>query len=134
MSNRKNRKRAVVAGAAAFVAFGAVVASAASLGGIKTGTLGADTVAIGSCDSDGVSVAYKTGYDVKAGNYQVVAVGVNDINPTCDGKSLRLTLTGEDGARLADGNATVSGGSATVSFTDSVAAKQVQGVAVIISD
>lgn len=133
MSNRKNRKRAVVAGAAAFVAFGAVVASAATLGTITTGTLGASTAAIGSCDDNGVSVDYTTGYDAASGAYQVSGVTVTSISPSCNGKSLALTLSDAKGTALADGKATVASNQGVVKLSKPVSASAIEGVAIVIS-
>src|SRR5207342_968809 len=78
-TDRKRRRRiaaAIIAGAATL---GVVGASAASLGGITSNSLGADTAVVGSCDLDGVTLAYTNSYDATLGRYQTTAVNVTGI-------------------------------------------------------
>jgi hypothetical protein len=133
MSTNKNRKRLVVAGAAAFVAFGAVVASAAGLGGITSGSVGADTTVVASCDTDGVAVAYTTTYDATSRAYQVTGVTVSGVADGCSTQNLAVTLSNNAGTALANGSATVAGNSVTVALSNSVDAKALRRVAVVIA-
>ena len=131
----KRRKRigaALLAGAAAL---GVVGASAASLGGITSNSLGADTAVVGSCDTDGVTLAYTNGYDAALGRYQTTSVGVTGIAVACAGKSLLLTLKDATGVSLGTGTvASISGTSATVAMGGSGAnANLVVGAAAVIS-
>lgn len=129
------RKRVGFAIAAGITAFGFAGASAASLGGITSPTLGADVGVIGSCDTDGVTLAYTNAYDGTLGRYQTSTVTVTGIAAACATKSLSLTLKDAAGASLGSGSvASISGTSATVTLTTPGAnANAVTGAAVVIS-
>jgi hypothetical protein len=134
-TERKRRKRigaALVAGAATL---GVVGASAASLGGITSNSLGADTAVVGSCDSDGVTLSYTNSYDATLGRYQTTSIGVSGIAAACAGKSLSLTLKDSSGAALGSGTvASIGGTTATVTLAGSGAnANAVVGAAAVIS-
>ncbi len=91
-TDRKRRRRIVAAIIAGAATLGVVGASAASLGGITSNSLGADTAVVGSCDTDGVTLAYTNAYDATLGRYQTTSVNVTGINAACAGKTLSLTL------------------------------------------
>lgn len=124
-------KRYALAGLAGVVAFSAVAASAATLGGLDGKQLGADSAVVGSCDTDGVDLAYTTSYSATAGEYQVSGVTVTGIAAACSGQSLSVTLS-DGSASLGSGTATVSGTSQSFSLTP-VAADAVTDAAVVIS-
>ena len=67
--------------------FSAVYGMAAGLGGITSSSLGADDVAVASCDSDGVSSGYTTAWDATDERYEVTAVTVSGVSNTCDGQN-----------------------------------------------
>lgn len=117
--------------------FGAVFASAATLGGINTGNLGADDAAIVSCDTDGVVANYTTAYNTTgAAGYKVNTVKVTSINDACDGQSISVTLTGSGNSSLQEVTATVptgTGTEATLSFGSTTQAESVTGVHVVIN-
>ena len=123
---------AIIAGAAAI---GVVGASAASLGGITSNSLGADTAVVGSCDSDGVTLAYTNTYDATLGRYQTTSVGVSGIAAACAGKALALTLKDATGVSLGSGTvAAIVGTTATVTLGGSGAnANAVVGAAAVIT-
>jgi len=129
------RRRYVIAGLAAVAVFGSVAASAATLGGVTSGSLGADVTTVAACDTDGVTLAYTTAF--AAGGYQVTSVTVSGINAACTGQNLRLALTdtaGATGATLfSSASQAVAGTTATVTVTPTVVtAAAVKGAAVII--
>jgi hypothetical protein len=129
------RKRIAVAILAGAAALGVVGASAASLGGITSNSLGADTAVVGSCDSDGVTLAYTNAYDAALGRYQTTSVGVSGIAATCAGKSLSLTLKDATGVSLGSGTvASIAGTTATITLAGAGAnANAVVGAAAVIS-
>lgn len=129
-ARRRRIALAVIAGAGTF---GIAGTSAASLGGVTGATLGADSVVVGSCDTDGVSLAYTNAYDATSGTYRTTAVTVGAINAACNGKTLSLTVKGTAGAALASGTATVATGAATVTLATPVASNTVLGAAIVIS-
>ncbi|MBK5288286.1 MAG: hypothetical protein JJE46_07450 [Acidimicrobiia bacterium] len=75
-------------------AFGLAAASAASLGGLTSSSLGADNGAVSSCDSNGVTIAYGApAYDGTAGLYKISTVTVGGIDAACAGKTVAVTLS-----------------------------------------
>lgn len=134
-SARRRRRRMAVALTMAAGTFGVVGASAASLGGLTGATLGADTAVIGSCDTDGVTIAYTNSYDGTLGRYQTTAVTVSGIAAPCAGKAMSLTLKDAAGASVGSGTvASIVGTTGTVTLTAPGAnANAVVGAAVVIS-
>ena len=113
-------------------AFGLAAASAASLGGLTSDTLGADNAAVTSCDSDGVTLAYTNAYDATAGLYKTSSVTISGMAAACNGKSLSITLASAS-ASLGSGTAVVSGTSQTVALSTTADAKLVTQAAVVIT-
>jgi hypothetical protein len=92
-------KRLIVALLVAGGLFGTVFAVAASLGGITSSSLGADSAAVTSCDSDGVSVEWGTHVtdhgDVlhPYGGFFIHHFSVSGMAPACEGKYVLVSLT-----------------------------------------
>ena len=132
-------RRTLIATILGTLAFALVVASAASLGGIPSSSLGADDASFSSCDTNGVTTSYTTAYttDAPAG-YKVGDVTVGGIADACDGQNMSVTLTGAGNASLAEVTQAVP--SAAGVFTgvldfsgDDVPAESVTGVSVVIT-
>lgn len=85
----RKKSAAVLAGLAIA---GAVGASAASLGGLNSDELGADTGAVASCDIDGIDVAYTTEFDETEGEYLVTEIVLSDVDEACDTQDVDLTV------------------------------------------
>jgi hypothetical protein len=114
-------------------AFGLAVASAASLGGLTTNTLGAENGVVASCDTDGVTLAYTNTYDATSGLYRVSSVTVSGIaSPACTGKTLTVTLRDAGNASLGTGSAAVGGTSQAVTITPNANSNLVVGAAIVI--
>jgi hypothetical protein len=141
-------KQLVLALAAGTTAFAAVVGSAATLGGITSDDLGANTQVVASCDEDGIAVDYTTAYDATAGVYEVSKVTLTGIDAGCNGQAVRVTLGGEDGdPSLAEATGTVVVAAADplavpvvvlddtheLTITGGVDAESVENIAVVIS-
>lgn len=76
----------------------ACVASAASLGGVASARVGNAGVAVGKCDTNGVTATYTT----SGGNITAVTVaGLAD--PACEGGVFSLTVADGTGASIASG-------------------------------
>ena len=102
--------RRTIAGVVAGVTvFGAVFASAASLGGITSGQVGADDAAVTSCDTDGVTTSYATSWDAGDDRYEVTSVTVSGIANACDGRTLSVSLLDavSNGNQIGSGSVTV---------------------------
>ncbi|MCA1709435.1 MAG: hypothetical protein LC808_41605 [Actinobacteria bacterium] len=120
----------------AVLAFGAVYAMAATLGGMTSDKVGADNVAVASCDTDGVTSAYTSAWDAGDKRYEVSQVIVASVNDACDGQTLKVSLTDSAGVQLGEGSLAMPTSAAT-SFTVSVSpapsAKLTEGVHAIIA-
>lgn len=142
----KNIRRKSVAVLAGVAIVGAVGASAATLGGLNSDSLGADADVVASCDTDGVAVEYTTSYsstgspDGTAGGYIVDSMNVTGVNDACAGLAYEIVLTDVNGAELDDGDGTVAltgtvadDNSFEVQLTGEASAEAVTGVALVIS-
>ncbi len=117
--------------------FGGVFAIAATLGGITSTKVGADNVAVASCDTDGVSTAYTTAWDATDKRYEVSNVTVSNINNACDGQTIKVTLADSAGVSLGEGTATIPSDvlatSVTVATSPNTSAKLTEAVHVLIA-
>jgi hypothetical protein len=76
----------------ALIAAALVSASASTLGGLTTQTLGAETSVLAGCDTNGIDIAYETAYDETSQAYQVTAVRLLGVNTACVGQLASVTL------------------------------------------
>lgn len=76
----------------ALIAAALVSASASTLGGLDTATLGAETQVVAGCDPDGIDIAYETAYDETSQAYQVTAVRLLGVDDACIGQLASVTL------------------------------------------
>lgn len=130
--SRPPRKRALFAVVCGLATFGIVGASAASLGGITSDSLGADVGVVASCDTDGVVVDYVNSYNATSGSYETTSVNVSSIDAACNGDAIALTLKNGADVSLGNGTATVAAGAATITLGTAADAAAVAGVAVVI--
>ena len=133
MKNARKKSIAVLAGLSVA---GLVGASAASLGDIRSGDLGASTGVIGSCDTDGVDVYFGTGYAASQGIAVVNSVTISDVAPACDGQVAEVTLIDDADAPLGSATQTLNlggGDSFTVSFSPRPSAGAATDIAIAIS-
>lgn len=120
--------------AAAAIAASSTFAMAATLGGIGTTDLGADTTVVASCDSDGVAVDYTTAFDAQNGIQEVVAVNVTRIDAACDGQKIDVGLTNDAGTSSTEAvqGTLDSSGSISLAVTGGFPAEDVDTVAIVI--
>lgn len=123
-------KRIILATGAGVAAFAAVTASAATLGGLDSTTLGADASVVASCDTDGITVTYTTAWS--AGSYKVDGVVLGGVAPACATGDVKITLRGAGGSLTEVTDTKDANASQTVAVTDTVEAEDVTGVAVVI--
>ena len=125
-------RRTIAAVVAGFTVFGAVFASAASLGGITSGNVSADNTSVTSCDTDGVTTAYTTSWDGTDDRYEVTSVTVSGIANTCDGRTLSLSLTDASNNQIGTGSIAIPSDvlatSVSVSLSTAASAKDTVGV------
>jgi hypothetical protein len=148
MKMKSMRKKSVAILAGLAVA-GAVGASAASLGGLNSENLGAETGIVASCDDNGINVDYTTVFDSDVGEYLVTAINLSDVSPGCAGQTYDFTAIDGDGVIIfaaADGTLTFSGAAvdepnvddgntASISFPEGAEflAESLEGIALSIS-
>ena len=130
------RKRKIIAILVALAIFGTVYATAASIGGVSAAAMGADNVAVASCDTDGVSSGYTTAWDSTDKRYEATAVTVSGVADACDGQTLSVSLTDAAGVQLGTGSVAIPTSVATsfvVTLSTAASAKLTEGIHVLIA-
>jgi uncharacterized membrane-anchored protein len=130
------RRRTLIAMLVALAVFGSVYGMAAGLGGITSSSVGADSGAVASCDTNGVSSGYTTAWDATDERYEVTAVTVSGVSDTCDGENLSVSLTDAGGAQLGTGTVAIPSSVATsfvVTMSTAASAELTEGIHVLIS-
>ncbi|MGH3065323.1 MAG: hypothetical protein ACRDOF_03390 [Gaiellaceae bacterium] len=130
------KKRVFIAILAGLLVFAGVFAMAASLGGITSNDVGADNTAVASCDTDGVTSSYATGWDATDKRYEVTTVTIGGVNDACDGDNLSVSLTDSTGAQIGSGTLAIPTSAATshtVTLATAASAQATVGVHVLIS-
>ena len=89
----------------ALIAAALVSASAASLGGLTSENLGAESDVVAGCDDDGVDIAYVTDYDEVSQDYEVTGVRLLGLDDACIGQlaSVAIDDLRGDGTAGSDG-------------------------------
>jgi hypothetical protein len=116
--------------------FATVLGAAASLGGINGTSLGADSAGVTSCDSNGVTTTYDSGWDAADERYEVSTVTVGGVDDACDGRTLKVTVTDSTGAALTEGTLLIPSGagvSHAVTLSAGADSEAVTGVHVTIA-
>jgi hypothetical protein len=115
-------------------AFGILTASAASLGGLTSSSLGADQTVIASCDTNGIQLTYTNTYVPATNSYSTTAVTMAGVDPTCATKAFRLSLSnGTISLGETTGVVQAGGGTQPITLTAAVDAKSVTNAALVIS-
>jgi hypothetical protein len=125
-------KRKTIAIVAGLAVFAAVSASAATLGGLKTDDVGANSNAVAGQLTGGVNVSFTTAYDATLGGYKItgVTLAANGAETFPTTGAVSLTLKGAAGANLA----TITGTGATLTYSGAtVSAHDVQGVSLVVN-
>jgi hypothetical protein len=130
---RKNR--VATAALVGLLGAGLFGASAATLGGLTGGGLGADDRVVAGCDTDGITSGYTTAYNATAQTYQVTAVNFTLVNAACTGKaasvSLRNSTTNLGTTNVA--SITVTTNAFSITLAAPVTASSVNGMSLVIS-
>jgi hypothetical protein len=100
------RRRTIAGVLAGLTVFGAVFAMAASLGGIQSGSVGAEDAVVASCDTNGVVTSYTTAWATN--QYVITEVTVTGIAHTCDNEQLSVSLTNAAGAQIGSVSITIA--------------------------
>jgi hypothetical protein len=133
---KKLRKKNVVALLAGVAVAAGVTASAASLGGITTQWLGANSNVVQSPVTGGVDVTWDTAYDAKLGYYVVSGftldtVAEDETLPT--GAEVKLTLQLDEGVEEFEGTVVKEGVVDLDAELPTIAAHDVEGVSVVVT-
>lgn len=129
----KRKVGAILAGAAVFAI---VSASAATLGGLQTNALGANSNTVTSPVENGVAIAWDTSYDQSAAAYVISGVELSTIDASESipaGSEVKLTLTGADDAVLGEYVSTDGGATWASTPAATVTAHDVEGASVVIN-
>jgi len=105
----------------------AVFAMAATLGGITTEDIGADTTVVAACDNDGITLDFNVDYDAGTGDYtvgdpgtpasqtdnagmvfEVISVDVSGIDDACVGQTIDMSLSNQSGKEIETTQATIT--------------------------
>ena len=130
------KKRVFIAILAGLLVFAGVFAMAASLGGITSNDVGADNTVVASCDTNGVTTSYATGWDATDKRYEITSVTVGGVNDACDGDNLSVSLTNAAGDQIGTGTVAMGTGAPTsfaVAMSTAPSAQLTVGVHVLIS-
>lgn len=127
-------KRTLIAVVAGIAVTGGVFASAASLGGVTSTNLGSSATVVASCDTDGVGLDYSTSYDIASGTYLVNSVTVSEIDPSCKGEQIEVSLKSADGRASTTTNRTGVTGTEQVIAVDDFAGESVDSAAILIGN
>jgi hypothetical protein len=100
-------RKLAIKSVAAVTVFSAVLASAATLGGVTTDKIGAEDATIAACDSNGVTTSYTSSWDSTDKRYEIATVTVKGVADTCDGQTLKVTLADTTGVSLSEGTLTI---------------------------
>ena len=135
MASSNRRKTAALALAFVGVA-GLSIASAAQLN-LGTGSLGAGTTVVASCQTTGtIGVNFETAF--AGAEYKASTISLSSIDAKCAGLKYKVTLTDSTGATIgteATGTVPATTGTATVTLNATltgVSAKAITNVAVVI--
>ena len=107
-------------------------ASAASLGGVQSTSLGSSATVVASCDTDGVALDYSTAYNAESGTYVVNSVTVDNINDACKGQMIEVSLENDKGDTTTTTARTEVTGSRQVIEVNGFAGESVDSAAVLI--
>lgn len=129
----RNKKK-VLALVAAVGVFGTLTASAATLGGLNSVTLGADQTVVAACDTDGIALDYTSAYDDATNSYKTAAVTLAGIADACVGSDFQLTLSNGTTALVElTGEVAPTAGAQVVTLASPVNAKDITAASVVIT-
>jgi hypothetical protein len=131
----KKKTIAIVAGIAVFAA---VSASAATLGGLTTGDVGANSNTVAGQLTQGVNVSFTTAYDSTLGGYKVTGVTLtaNGTEKFPANGAIALTLKNTSGTSLTELTLTPTTAAATETIPYSgatISAYSVGGVSLVVN-
>lgn len=81
---------------------GAIIASASTLGGLMPDKMGAEGATVDACDTNGVTAVQTSAWDATDKRYEVSSITLEGVADTCDGQTVRVTLTDAHGVSLTD--------------------------------
>ena len=141
MSKSSNRRKSAAIVLAVLGVAGLSLASAATLNLSGTGTLGANTVVVASCQptqvASAITVGFATTFNLtNTTGYKVSSVVLKSVDVGCNGKAVKVTLLGVGDAFLGEvtGPAVTNVTTLSVPTTTVIAATDVVKVSVVISD
>ena len=129
-------RKTLIKALAGVTVFGAVIASAATLGWLTPDKMGAQDAIVAACDTNGVTTSQTSAWDTTDKRYEVTSVTVKGVADTCDGQTLKVTLTDGTGVSLSEGSLAVPASVAVdhaVTFTPAASTAAIDKIHVNIS-
>ena len=136
MSSHQTKNRAAVVLLAVALGLAGVRGAAAAGVNVLGQSLGAGSGGVGQCSSQGIDVNYGVGYAEKVGGFAVTSVTLTGISVECIGRHVAVAFTDSDGKSMASVSTQVTGAETSLIVPESstVAAEQLDGVSVVITD
>jgi hypothetical protein len=119
----------------ALIAAALVSASAATLGGLNSDTLGANDDVVAACDTNGIDMSYSYAYNAASQWYDVTAVNFTNVNAACDTLSASISLANGTTLLTTQNAATIAvvTGGFTITLGTAVRAELVTSASLIIT-
>lgn len=127
-------KRKVVAAVAAVAAFAAVTVSAATLGGLQTDSVGANSNVVAAPLQGGVALSWDTEYSSTQSAYTVTGINLKTLKDEefSASSDIRVTLTGAKGVVLGE-YSSADGAGTWITPKEEIPAHDVEGASVVIN-
>lgn len=135
-TKRSITRKGLAVGLAVLGVSGLSLASAASLGGLATGSLGAEASLVASCDSNGVTVDWgKPEYSASMRTYMTSQIILRGVNKDCLEKKFDITVSNGADVEVAWAKGKVlAPGAITSDLKVKVPSTELVNVAVVIYD
>lgn len=130
-------RKTLIKALAGVTVFGAVIASASTLGGLTPDKMAAEDATVAACDTNGITTSQTSAWDATDKRYEVTGLTVKGVADTCDGQTIKVTLTNATGgASLSEATLVVPTSAAVdhaLTFTTPASTEDVGSVHVNIS-
>lgn len=135
-TKRSITRKGLAVGLAVLGISGLSLASAASLGGLATGSLGAEADLVASCDDSGVTVDWgKPEYSTSMRAYMTSQIILRGVDKDCVGKKFDITVSNSEDVAVAWAKGTSDGSAKyTTDLKVDVPSTELVNVAVVIYD
>lgn len=134
-TNKSNKTRKAAALGLAVLGIGGLTLASAAQLNMGTGSLGAGTTVVASCQPEGqpIGVDFESSFVATDGEYKATSLNLTSIADACNGLDYKVTVTDSSGNALGqEATGKVAGTSLNVPLRD-VSAEDISNVAVVIN-